>query len=259
MRTNGPHRLFLSIIFDDVNLQKEDIFMPFSSKTLSFLAENRERNSKEWFHSHKSELKTYVEEPFRELIEAVLDSLGELDPYIFCDPRIGFGISRLYRDTRFSYDKTLFRSSMWCTFMRSKTLCMGQPGFYFEIRQNGFGYGCGYWQEEKPVLRSIRKSIVENSDEWLAAADAMENQTLFVPDGASYKRSLFPEVPERNRKWADLKGYSFSAFSDDFDLLFSDSLADKISADFKLLYPLYLFLLKAGTEAYDTENPDLFG
>ena len=83
--------------------------MPFSPKTLDFLWENRMRNSRDWFEEHKSEYRSYVVEPLCELVEALTPTMLQIDSLFTVDPRVDKTISRIWRDTRYSHDKSLSR------------------------------------------------------------------------------------------------------------------------------------------------------
>ena len=67
---------------------------------------------------------------------------------------------------------------------------------------------------------------------------------MFALDGERYKRPHFPDAPAAQRDWLELRGISFNARRRDPELLFSDRLADELAKDFRLLAPLYRFLLE---------------
>lgn len=91
--------------------------MAFSEKSLAFLFENRMHDSRAWYQEHKTQYQQYVAQPCKALIQQVQPYLAQIDPQISCTPRC---MSRIYRDTRFSKDKSLFRTSFWCTFSRPR-------------------------------------------------------------------------------------------------------------------------------------------
>jgi len=77
------------------------------------------------------------------------------------------------------------------------------------------------------------------------ALAAAEKQTVFSMEGDMYKKSKYPDQPDSIKNWLDRKDICFIANSTDADLLFSDKLADRLAQDFKLLEPVYQFLMKA--------------
>ena len=219
--------------------------MPFSPETLKFLTTNKAMNSKEWYHEHKSDMIGYVQLPFAELINDVLPVIQEHDPYVDCDPRIGKGISRLYRDTRFSYDKSLFRASAWCLFMHEKKLYNGIPAFYFEVTPMGFAYGCGYYWMEKDLINRVREMICDDSPEWQAAIKAYKSQSVFTLEGEKYKRTRHPQLSEDARDWADRKSLGVISFNTDLNALYSPDLGKRVAEDFKKIFPVYDFFFEA--------------
>ncbi len=119
------------------------------------------------------------------------------------------------------------------------------PGFYFEIGQYGFSYGCGFYQASTAFLNAMRGLILADAPEFLAAEKAYRSQSVYQMDGECYKRPHFPDYPREKREWLERRGVSFNAESRDFALLFSEKLSEKLAADFRLLAPVYRFL--AGT------------
>ena len=90
----------------------------FSRHTLDFLVELKARNDREWYMGHKPEYEKYVLKPFRALVSALAPAIRDIDPQIETDPAVGKTISRVYRDSRFSRDKSLYRDRVWITFER---------------------------------------------------------------------------------------------------------------------------------------------
>ena len=219
--------------------------MPFSEKSISFLFENRVVDSKSWFTEHRADYDSLVIQPMRELVMAIEPTMLSIDPLLICDPKVGRSISRIYRDTRFSRDKSTFRDVMWCVFIRDKKLYEGLPGFWFEFSPKGFRYGCGYYQASGESMEAMRSMIINDEPAFKAAQKAFKKQSVFRIEDTRYKRSRYPGEPEEKREWLDQKSLCFIADSEDFDLLFSDAFADKLAKDFILLKPMYEFMMYA--------------
>ena len=92
--------------------------MPISRETLDFLAENRMRNDKTWFRENKERYEKLVKQPLLELAVQLAPVMEEIDPLMVIRPQSA--VSRIYRDTRYSKDKTIFRDVMWVSFQRDK-------------------------------------------------------------------------------------------------------------------------------------------
>ena len=218
--------------------------MAFSQKSLEFLVENRLRNSKEWFEAHKKEYRALVLEPMIQLTTALGPTVLAIDSQLIVDPRQGRSISRVRRDNRYTHDKSLYREVMWCVFLRDKKLWEGPPAFYFEIRPDRFDFGCGYYQAGADTMAAIREMVLRDDPVYLEARKAWKEGS-FQLKGESYKRSKYPAQPEEKRDWLDRKTMSFNQDCFDFQLLFSDRLADYVAEGFRRLAPIYRFFLQA--------------
>lgn len=227
--------------------------MHFTPKTLDFLFENHINDSKLWFDEHKNEYTKYVFEPMRDLAEKLGPHMLKIDSKLTIEPRVDRTISRIRRDTRFSHDKSLYRANMWLIFKRGKMYGTEVPGLYVDFSGEGFSYGCGFYYASTGYMSTFRNMILDKDKFFLKIKKAFDNQNTYVLDGDLYKRPHYPEQPKDLQNWLDRRGISFNAHSKDFDLLFSDKLADKLIADFELLAPMYQFLLYVA-EQYRIEN-----
>ncbi|HNX14806.1 MAG TPA: DUF2461 domain-containing protein [Oscillospiraceae bacterium] len=219
--------------------------MSFSEKTIQFLIENKIENSRDWFTAHKADYLRFVVQPLAEFVTALTPPMLEIDPMFDCEPKINRAISHIYRDTRFSKDKTIFRDVVWCLFIRDKKLFHNLPGFFFELSPRGFRYGCGFYIAEPATMANIRQFVLTNNPFFEKAKEAFDRQKIFNLDGDCYKKTRFPDQSEELRKWLDLKDICFICDNIDFDLLYSEELSKKVADDLKILTPEYRFLLLA--------------
>ena len=223
--------------------------MPLSKDALDFLVENRMRNDRPWYNAHKDEFARKVVEPLQELVKAMTPTMREIDPLFELAPKVDKTISRVYRDTRFTHDKSLFRDVMWIVFQRAKVANpTGMPGYWFELSPSRMAYGCGYYQASPAFLEAMRARILAKDPLFLKARAMFEAQDIFELEGERYKRSKHPEQPEDIKFWIDRKSVCLTAYSRDFDLAFSDGLAEKLSAEFRLIKPMYDFWCKVEEE-----------
>ena len=223
--------------------------MAFSEKTLDFLIQNRLEDSRDWFHAHKAEYREYVLRPFEQLVCALEPTLLKIDGSLITEPRVDKTISRIYRDTRFSRDKSLYRDRMWCAFMRDKRSWQGYPGFYLEITPQNFSYGCGYYCTGAKTMQAMREMILEGDPDFKKALRAYRKQDTFQIEGELYKRPRYSAQPKELRQWLERKTINVGCESQDFALLFSDELPQRVSEGFRALAPVYRFFLKAELRA----------
>ncbi len=216
--------------------------MPITRETLDFLVENRIRNDRPWYNEHKPEFTAKVLEPLQELVKAMTPGMRAIDPLFELAPKVDKTISRVYRDTRFTHDKSLFRDVMWIVFQRAKHVNPnGMPGYWFELGPRGMSWGCGYYQAQPAFLEAMRARILAKDPLFVEARAMVEAQDTFVLEGERFRRSKHPEQPESMRFWLDRKSVCLTAASRDFDLLFSEGLAERLVADFTMLRPMYAF------------------
>ncbi|MCI8623663.1 MAG: DUF2461 domain-containing protein [Provencibacterium sp.] len=217
--------------------------MPFSQATLDFLFANRLHNSREWFQEHKKEYQQLVIAPLQELVRRLTPVMLEIDREVTTEPRVDRTISRIWRDTRYSHDKSFYRDNMWIIFKRGKMHGTQVPGLHFELTQSGFNYGCGFYHASPAYMERLRAQLLAAAPPARQALERYQSQSCFVLEGDRYARPHFPEQPEALQEWLERRNIGFCCESSDAGLLFSDRLADKLAEDFRLLAPIYRFLL----------------
>jgi Uncharacterized conserved protein len=217
-------------------------FNGFCSNTLEFLIENRLNDSKSWFEEHKTEYNDFLLSPLKELVAELSSPILELDPLIGVTPAIGKTISRIYRDTRFSKDKSLFRENMWLVFIRDKRSCPEWPAFYFDISPMHFGYGMGYYATSKETLQLFREYIANNHPAFLQAFSCYGQQHTFQFTGEKYKKLQSAALPEPVKDWYVRKNINFDHTSTDLKPLFSKKLVGELVTGYRILQPIYAFL-----------------
>ena len=215
----------------------------FSPQSFDFLMENRFVNSKEWFHEHKNIYDECVLKPLTELAVEIAPTIESLDPAIVTTPKINKVLSRIYRDTRFSKDKSLFRESVWLSYKKDKKQFRHYPEFFVVITPQVLMYGCGYYWMQPETVKVMREMIEENHPAWQKALKAYENQDVFTLEGDMYKRTKYPDYAENIRNWLDRKCICCTKYSTDFNLVFSDKLGQKICEDIVLMKDVYDFLV----------------
>ncbi len=219
-------------------------FSGFTREALMFLFENKMRNDKAWYDSHKDVYKKHVYNPFMELIVELAPTMKEIDGSIITVP--SKLISRVRRDTRFTKDKTLYRDNVWIVFLRDKSQMSTSPCFWFGLDQTGSSYGVGYYKAETASMAHMREMIIKRHPAFLKALQSYESQDEFVIGGNMYKRSKHPDQPEHLRSWIDRKNIFFESVQKNFDLAFSKDLPQKLDKSFRSLKPIYDFLLLTG-------------
>ena len=220
-------------------------FKGFSPQTLKFLKGLKTNNNKAWFQAHKADYEEYVLKPLRNLVMDLGEFMLKIDPYFEITPAIDKTISRIYRDTRFSKDKSPFRSTVWFTFKNQKkdwtTLV---SGYFFELSINSYRYGMGFYNAAPSIMSKFREMIDENPKEFLKAIAFFAKQRTFVLEGEKYKRIIDKTKPEEIQDWYQRKNMYLVCNRKIDDTLFSCKLVEDLVSGFKLITPFYHYLQK---------------
>ncbi|MEH6402039.1 MAG: DUF2461 domain-containing protein [Sneathiella sp.] len=144
-------------------------FPGFSQNLLTFYEELVANNRREWFNVNKQRYKDEVVYPMSDFIAAIAPHLEGIAPFYVVDPRpTGGSMFRIYRDVRFSKNKTPYKEHLACQFRHQAGKNAHAPGFYVHIALDGVRFGGGVWMPSPPKLKLIRDAIDEKQDTWLS-------------------------------------------------------------------------------------------
>lgn len=128
----------------------------FSTEFVRFFRQLRRNNTRPWYHAHKAEYERWVKEPFHDFVGEMIERIAALDPAMRCEPREA--IFRLARDTRFSNDKTPYKTHVSAVIGPDGRKSR-RPPFYFQLGATGVGIAGGAYQPDKAQLYAIREAI----------------------------------------------------------------------------------------------------
>lgn len=223
-------------------------FDGFSPKTFEFLLELEFNNRKDWFEENKPQYREFVLKPFQELVGELSGFMLEMDSSFETRGEIDKTISRIYRDVRFSKDKSPYRSSAWITFKRAYRDWKLDPCFFFEITPHLYRYGMGFYTASRAALNRLRELIDEDSDEFREILALYKSQKQFTLEGEVYKRPLDKSKTGDPFDWYQRKNIYFMCTKKIDSRLFEKGLADDIKQGFELMKPFYAFLWKIKME-----------
>ena len=147
-------------------------FDGFPADAVRFLAELARGNNRVWFQANKDRYEQSVRGPALAFIEAMTGPLERVSRHIYADPSpTGGSLMRIYRDTRFSPDKTPYKTNIGIQFRHERGDDVHAPGLYFHIEPKECFLACGMWRPPADALAAIRARIAEHPDIWLAARD----------------------------------------------------------------------------------------
>jgi uncharacterized protein (TIGR02453 family) len=131
---------------------------PFTAKTLAFLRALKRNNDRDWFRARKTEYERHVRAPMIDVLARLAVDLRPFAPELVSDPKQS--LYRIYRDTRFSSDKTPLKTHAAAHFPSRQFHRNDGAGLYFEVSPEGVWIGGGMYMPSTPDLHAIREEIV---------------------------------------------------------------------------------------------------
>jgi len=145
---------------------KQKAFSAFPDQGLQFLHSLKRNNNREWFQSHKSIYEQYVKQPITELIAALAQEFQKFAPEMLASPKVS--AYRIYRDTRFSKDKSPYKTHVAAVFPRSGLGKHEGAGFYLHISPQELLIGGGLYMPLPEDLNAVRNHIADHPDRFFA-------------------------------------------------------------------------------------------
>ena len=135
----------------------------FPQSTIKFLTALSKNNNKEWFEKNRMRYDFELLQPAMQFVIDLGEKLLDLSPNINAIPKIDKSIFRLYRDVRFSKNKTPFKTNLGLYFWEGRGKKMECSGFYFHIEPKLFFLGAGIYMFTKDLLKKYREIVSDPS------------------------------------------------------------------------------------------------
>jgi uncharacterized protein (TIGR02453 family) len=162
----------------------------FKSSFFKFLRELAANNDRDWFKANKSRYETLVREPLLRFITDFKPLVAKVSLHIVADPRpLGGSMFRIHRDTRFSKDKSPYKTAASAQFRHKKGRDVHAPGFYLHLEPGRVFAAAGIWRPDSKSLRRIREAMVADPTRWKRILGAKAFRDTFVLEGDSLKRA----------------------------------------------------------------------
>jgi uncharacterized protein (TIGR02453 family) len=222
------------------------MFNGFSKDTLKFLRELKKNNDREWFAEQKPRYEKSVLFPAMELVEAMAKPIEKISPcFQAIAKRSGGSIMRIYRDVRFSKDKSPYKTNLGIHFRHIQGKNVHAPGFYFHVSPEEIFFGAGIWCPPNPDLNRIRSLIDDDPDRWKKILRTKAIKSNFEKMGSSLKRpprGYLEEPPLIDD--LKMKDHILVTQMDKSDLL-DQKLVNKLSKNVKATINYVRFLCEA--------------
>lgn len=229
-------------------------FQGFPPQGIKFLEDLKKNNNREWFEQNREDFKGYLQEPAQIFVEAVGEQLRQrVSQEIRYDLRLnGSGsLMRIYRDTRFSKDKTPYKTRQVGMLWQGQGKKTVSPAFGFEIREDGMGLMAGMFHFEKDFMGVYRKAVADEKmgSGLVKALGDVAAAGNYQVGGEQYKR--VPKGYAEDHPRADLlkyKGLWVSIDSIKLQTMILPGLVDIVVENFVNMSPVQQWLALAANK-----------
>lgn len=194
-----------------------------TSESLQFLYDLSQNNNRDWFAANKSRYETVLKKPFEQALDALIAELRILDPEIG-NPAARDCVYRIYRDTRFSADKTPYKTHVGAVITPEgrKTGMDSFPGYYVHLEYGMLMLGGGAYVIDKPRLARLRTAIAQDPGELQRILAAPDFRAYFGGIWGEKNKILPPEFKGLQIPELYYKQFCFIRESDPEEALGSD-------------------------------------
>ena len=229
----------------------------FSPDSLAFLRGLARNNQRSWFEAHRDDYERHVKTPMADFVEEMDLRLAGIAPEIVGDPKRS--VFRIYRDVRFSADKSPYKKHAACWFFHGEGSSKvgreahgGGAGFYFHLEPRASLVAGGCWMPPRPALQKFRAAIAADPQafERIVLAPAMKKRMSGLDEGGMLKR-----VPRgfaadhRAARWLRFQSFTVGRSLTDAEVT-GPRLTTILAKDFATIAPLVRWLNGAlGLEA----------
>jgi uncharacterized protein (TIGR02453 family) len=218
-------------------------FQGFPKDFFTFFEDLKNNNNRIWFHENKSRYYETVVNPISEFIVCMAPRLRKVSRHYIADPKPhGGSMFRIYRDTRFSKDKTPYKTHAGVQFRHQAGKDAHAPAFYLHLAGDGLFFGGGVWRPPGPQLNLIRDYIADNARSWARIVNAKK-----VKEAGGIKGDSLQRPPRgfdaQHMHIEDLKRKSFYVMTEApaTDAL-KPGFIDAVTAAFRRAAPLNRFI-----------------
>lgn len=209
--------------------------------TITFLEKLSKNNNKPWFDKHRDDYQA-AKEDYEVFVTEILAGLSAIDP-LFKEQQAKDCIFRIFRDVRFSKDKTPYKAHFGAFFSKRGKKFTG-AGYYFHLEPGGKSFaGGGLWMPEAPLLKAVRQEIDYNYDEFRGIIGNRKFKTMFKEINGEQLKTLPQGYTADNPaiEYLKMKSYTVSGNIPDADVK-GKSVVKKVMDVFTTMRPFIDFL-----------------
>ncbi len=225
-------------------------FSGFPREGVDFLGELKLNNTKPWFQEHKNEYEKFLVDPARAFILEMGTRLTMLSPSVTFDPRIDKSLFRIYRDIRFSKDKTPYKTHLAIWFWEGNRKKVENSGYYFQLDADLFLLAVGLYTFPPDLIDNYRQAVDDDKSgqELITAVELVESKGYDV-SAETYKRVPGGYAQDHPRmRFLKYKGFGAMKAYPINEILHSTYLIDFCYNVYEDLSPLHNWLVKYVTK-----------
>ncbi len=214
-------------------------------KTIAFLKRLKMNNNKEWFDSNKNQ---YLEakDEFEKLVDNLIQGTNKFDKKISSDLKAKNCTFRIYKDVRFSKDKSPYKTNFGASINPGgkKALFVG---YYLHVEQGNSFLAGGVYMPEPPVLQAIRQEIDYNIEPLLKVFKSASFKKYFKGFDEDDKLKTAPKGFEKDHPHIEIlknKHFVVSCKLSDKEML-DKNFERQVLSGFKAMQPLLEYLREA--------------
>ena len=210
-------------------------------ETFHFLKELRVHNNREWFNAHKEEY-TRLRKHFETSVEKLIALLGEKDEELH-GLEASSCIFRIYRDIRFSPDKTPYKGH-FAAYIAKGGKNSPRAGYYLHIEPGNCLLCGGIWCPQPPLLKALRQSVYDNCDEFLEILNDPSFKQIYHGLDSERALKVIPKPFPKDFPYPDLlKQRDYLACTSKDDTFFkTEDWVLRAAEELLVLYPFNRFL-----------------
>lgn len=199
----------------------------FTPEFESFFKDLAKHNNREWFLDNKKRYEQHVKKPFEHFIGDMITRMQHYDPECRIQPKDA--IFRIYRDVRFSKDKTPYKTQVSAIVGKGGRKEMALAGMYLELGNKHARIYGGVYQPDKDQLNAIRQEILYNGQDFKALISDKSFTRYFGEIRGEKNKRLPPDYKELQDEQPLIANKQFYYYSElDPDLITSDQLIDEL-------------------------------
>lgn len=215
-------------------------FNGFPKEGIKFLNALAQNNSKEWFENSRHMWQRYINEPNIHFIQEMGETLQILVPTVHAKAKVSGSLFKIYRDVRFSKDKTPMKSKIGLLFWQGKAHRMQSSSFYMHYDKDSYFIASGIRGFKTPLLKTYRAYIQEKKH----ASSLHEILQTLLKKGYTLPEPKYKRIPrefdkEMEHLYLSLYGAMYAYKEYEIDATFhSHALCQRVFKIYEEMYPL---------------------